>query len=191
MIRTCNIFITFLMVVLALPIVTEAADKPDFKDFKIIADRNIFDSERTPSQEGSHRTRVVLRDPEEFRLVGVMISGKNSTAFFDSSRSDYKGQWKCGDIIAGFKIKIIRTGGLLLEKDSRRIIMPVGMAMKKNEQNVWELSKSVTVSKPTELASSFTQDAKGKAEREVKGSDASGSDILKKLMERRNQEVGK
>jgi hypothetical protein len=191
--RTCIIFITLLVAVLSLPVATEAADKSDFKDFKIVANRNIFDSERTPSQEGDPRPRAVPKDPpEEFRLVGVMISGKNSTAFFDGSRSDYKGQWKRGDIIAGFKIRIIRTSGLLLEKDSRRMVMTVASVMKKNDQNGWELSKSAThVSKSPEPASSSPQDAKGGVKVEVKGSEASGSDILKKLIERRRQEVEK
>ncbi|MCX7000771.1 MAG: hypothetical protein NT106_10840 [Candidatus Sumerlaeota bacterium] len=191
--RTCIIFITLLVAVLSLPVATEAADKSDFKDFKIVANRNIFDSERTPSQEGSPRPQAVPKDPpEEFRLVGVMISGKDSTAFFDGSRSDYKGQWKRGDIIAGFKIRIIRTSGLLLEKDSRRMVMTVASVMKKNDQNRWELSKSAThVSKPPEPASSSPQDVKGGAKGEVKGSEAGGGDILKKLMERRKKEVEK
>jgi hypothetical protein len=191
--RTCIIFITLLVAVLFFPVATEAADKPDFKDFNIVANRNIFDSERTPSQEGSHRPRNVPKDPpEEFRLVGVMINGKDSTAFFDGSRSDYKGQWKRGDIIAGFKIRIIRTGGLLLEKDSRRVVMPVATVMKKDEQNGWQLSKSATnVAKPPEPASSSPQDAKGEAKGAVKGPEAGGGDILKKLMERRKKEVEK
>jgi hypothetical protein len=191
--RTCIIFITLLMAVLSFPVATEAADKPDFKDFKIVLSRNIFDSERTPSQEGTPGQRAVPKDPpEEFRLVGVMINGKDSTAFFDGSRSDYKGQWKRGDIIAGFKIRNIRTAGLILEKESRRMAMPVASVMKKNDQNGWELSKSATyVSKPPETTSSSSQDAKGGAKGEVKGSEASGSDILKKLMERRRKEAEK
>lgn len=178
-------FIIFAIALAALGMrapAAEASAKEVFKDFKIITDRNIFNSERSGDRrESSRQQRSARSTPEEFRLVGVMLNGEDATAFFEGSRSDYGGQWKKGDRIAGFKITAIRTDGVTLEKDAKRTELPVASAMKSSEEGVWELTKSTT---------EYARPSQSSPAAQSSGDSGGGSDdVLKRLMERRRQEV--
>lgn len=161
----------------------ESPAKEAYKDFKIVADRNIFNSERSGDRRESPRQqRTVRAAPDEFRLVGVMLNGEDATAFFEGSRSDYGGQWKKGDLIAGFKIIDVRTDGVTLEKDAKHTQLPMASAMKSSEEGVWNLTKSTgEFARPSSESSSAAQGSSD--------SDGDSGEVLKRLMERRRREV--
>jgi hypothetical protein len=79
----------------------------DYSSFKIIADRNIFNLNRSArSARGGGGARKQTK-VETISLVGTLFSEKGRLAFFDSSSSQYKKVLKPADTIAGFKIKDI------------------------------------------------------------------------------------
>lgn len=158
----------------------QTREKQGFKEFRIILERNIFDPDRKAPQKDFKPPASEETTPrEQIGLLGVFFNGKESTIFFEGSQSSYNGEWKPGDVIAGFRIEKARTNGLVLEKNGRKINLSVGSVMTKTNREDWQISASPLNSiKSQEKESATKTDTK----------DESANDILQKLMERRRQE---
>jgi len=160
---------------------TNAVARPDYQSFKIITDRNIFDpnrSSRGPRRtEGPRPARI-----ESFALVGTMSYENGTYAFFDGTGSSYRKGVKAGETIAGFKIADISSDRVKLESNGHEIELNVGMQMKKQDEGEWQLSgraESFGTPSPATTVTEKTDSASGGEE----------SDVLKKLMQKREQEL--
>jgi len=177
---------TILVLLLATAIIgraqsTNAAVRLDYQSFKIITDRNIFDPNRSSRAsrrtEGTRPARI-----ESFALVGTMSYENGTYAFFDGTGSSYRKGVKAGETIAGFKIADISADGVKLQTNGHEIELNVGMQMKKQDEGEWQLSgraESFATSSPATTASEKPDSASGGEE----------SDVLKKLMQKREQEL--
>ena len=140
----------------------------------MIWERNIFNPNRSP---GSRRI-VSASEPgkttrtESFTLVGTMSYEKGRFAFFESSSSQYQKVLEVSGAIAGYKIADITPARVKLESTNGQTIeLPVGMQMKKEEAGEWGLASRAESSPKTEVP--------GEA-----------SEVLKRLMQKREQEGG-
>jgi len=160
---------------------TNAVARPDYQSFKIITDRNIFDPNRSSGSprrtEGPRPARV-----ESFALVGTMSYENGTYAFFDGTSSSYRKAIKTGDMIAGYKVTDISPDRVKLETNGQQIELSVGVQMRKQDEGVWQLAgraESFGTSSPATAATEKTESASGGEE----------SDVLKKLMQKREQEL--
>ena len=161
---------------------TNAIARPDYQSFKIITDRNIFDPNRSSRSsrnrtEGPRPARV-----ESFALVGTMSYENGTYAFFDGTGSSYRKAIKTGDTIAGYKVADISADRVKLETNGQQIELSVGVQMRKQDEGEWQLAgraESFEASSPATAATEKTDGASGGEE----------SDVLKKLMQKREQEL--
>ena len=119
---------------------TNTVTPPDYQSFKIIADRNIFDPNRSSR---SSRTRTEGPQParvESFALVGTMSYQNGTYAFFDGTGSSYRKAVKTGDTIAGHKVADISADRVTLEANGQQIELSVGVQMKKQDEGEWQLA---------------------------------------------------
>lgn len=160
----------------------QTSDKQSFEEFRIIRERNIFDPlRREPQKEVRTPPRDETTPPEQIRLLGVFLNGREAAIFFEGSQSSYNGEWKRGDIIAGFRIGEVQTNGVVLENKGQKIDLSVGSGMTKNDMDEWKIGVSQSYSaKAPEREKTTSSDTKNEGE----------NDILKKLMEKRRQETG-
>ena len=162
-------------------------DEYSYEAFKLINDRNIFSPSRTRSSSREEiRERPKKARIDKFALVGTMIYFKGTFAFFDGSESSYRKSLKVGEKVAGFEVKAIAQDGATLLVGTNAISLKVGAGMQREEEG-----EGQQTSNPGgfEVASS-----KGdKSEKSDSGStDSSGggeSDILKRLLEKREKEL--
>lgn len=153
----------------------------DFPAFKIITERNIFDPTRSPSSarrsDAPKPSRVV-----SFALVGTLTYEKGTFAFFDGSGSEFRRALKLSDTIAGYKVTGISSHGVELEAEGKRIELAVGMQMKRQDEGEWRaagVAETLVTPAPATVASGEkTEDTSGGEE----------SDVVKKLMQKREQE---
>jgi hypothetical protein len=144
-----------------------------FDAFKVIAQRNIFDPNRTragtvrPPTERPRRT-------EAFALKGIIAYEKGDFAFFDGTSSDYRKSVKTGDNFAGYKVVGVAPGQVTLEADGKKVEMPVGSQMKRAEGDEWKMSAH---------ADSFETSG---SPRESSGSRESRSDVRTDSRDREN-----
>ena len=160
----------------------------DYAAFKIVVDRNIFDPNRYPHRPGEVRVASKPRSVDSLTLVGTMSYEKGTFAFFDGTSSDYKKALKLTDSIAGYKVTNIAANGVKLASGTNELELSVGAHLRREEDGPWLLAgqsrfyAATTPSASTNAATSTT----------TTGSDtASGgaeSDILKRLMQKREKE---
>ena len=164
---------------------TNADARPDIQAFRIITERNIFNPNRSARRERTRtepeaETRVKI---ESVALLGTMNYEKGWLAFFDGSDPDYRKALRPGDIIADHKIHEIAPNYVKLERGTNQPIdLRVGSQMKKREDGPWEISDRIetTVASTASTVSSPDTNA----------SDGE-SDVIKRLMQQREQELQK
>jgi hypothetical protein len=136
---------------------TNAPSRLDFSAFKIISDRNIFNTRRSPRYVPSTEPRVTRsrsRTADAFALVGTMRYEKGPYAFFDGTRSDYKKVLKPDDTIAGFKVTHIMPTSVKLESATNQIELRVGMQLRHEEEGGWITSERPESAEPSPGSSS-------------------------------------
>ncbi|MBE0544335.1 MAG: hypothetical protein IH623_23590 [Verrucomicrobia bacterium] len=193
----------------APPRVEAAPSRLDEAAFRLIAERNIFNANRSG---GTVRPATPTRRPttvETFALVGTMAYEKGTFAFFEGSRSEFTKVLKADGIIAGHKLLNIQANSVKLEADGKQIELPVGSQMRREDEGAWQVSETRG---GIALAASASSDSANRSGRSERGGDASRSrrsdgsesgrppaatnptssadeaEILKRLMERRERE---
>jgi hypothetical protein len=152
-----------------------------FSAFQVISQKNIFNLNRTGRRVGRGRTQ---QGGEAFSLVGTMSYDKGTFAFFDGTGSEYKKVLQDSGAIAGYKVVEITPTSVKLEAGGKQVTMRVGTQMRREDRGSWQLVAS------SELPQPSVEDAA------VTASDTSSSsssdepnDVLKRLMQRREQEL--
>jgi hypothetical protein len=118
---------------------TNAPRRLDYSDFKLIPDRNIFNTRRYARSAGASERRDSRRVSrvEAFTLVGTMNYEKGPLAFFDSSRSDYRKAAQPGDSIGEFKVTDIDLNQVRLVAGTNNIELAVGKQMRREDEGNW------------------------------------------------------
>lgn len=156
----------------------------ELSSFKIISERNIFNANRSSRSVRTNGPGQKPAQVESFSLVGTLISDKGIFAFFDGSSSGYKKALKAGEGIASYTIKEINSAGVKLETGGKETDLGVGMQMRRQDEGPW-----LVVTEPGSYASVPRPPAAG--ESEDAASNGEVSDVLKKLMQKREQELNK
>ncbi len=196
-----------LLLLLGAPLAMEAQDANppsgrDYSAFRIIAERNIFNPNRSDRSGRSPRAASESRvATPSFALVGTMCYAKGRFAFFDGSSSEYRKALEPAGSIAGYKIAAITPGHVKLEStNGQPVELAVGMQMKKQDEGDWlpvaGAESSRNPGHPSAAAGSpdATLAADGKTETaEATDADPAGpaDEVLKKLMQKREQELNK
>jgi hypothetical protein len=147
----------------------------DYANFRIVADRNIFNPNRYPA----YRPSAPERQFDSFSLVGTMSYEKGTFAFFSGSRSQYQKALKPDDSIAGYKVAAISENSVKLAQGTNQVELRMGMQMRREENGPWRVSGSQS------YAAAPASNPAAASESVPAGP---GSDILKRLMQRREQE---
>jgi hypothetical protein len=184
---------------------TDDSTNTDFSAFQVIPQKNIFNPNRYPNEPLNSNPQASQQVPE-FTLVGTMSYRKGMFAFFNGTDPDYQKALQEGGAIAGFTItNISLTGVGLLSTNSSTNLM-VGQSMQL-VGDTWMLNDNGMTYSGITSASSFRE---GMGSRRHRGnregassneqaapdsevapapsSDLSGNDVLKRLMQQRQQE---
>lgn len=196
----------------ALSVRAQQTAPPDATDFpaftRFISDRNIFDPSRRPRAVRTEAPPPPAPKPRpavtpSFSLVGTMDYGKGVFAFFDGTSTGYRKSVQSDGEIAGYKVaEILPTGVTLVAPDNQRVAMKVGMQMRQETDDKWELSTAIvpvvvdaaaqsyagSTSSGRSSSSTTRSSATGSPER-AGGSPAEVNDVLKRLMELREKEM--
>jgi hypothetical protein len=165
---------------------TSAPARLDLQSFRIISERNIFNPNRSArrressrsEREAERRARV-----DSIALLGTMNYEKGWFAFFDGSSGDYRKTLQPGDNIAGYKVAEIAPNHIKLEPTSTNnlpVELRVGSQLRRQEDGPWEVSERLETFTAS-VATSSTET----------NSSAGETDIIKRLMQQREQELQK
>ncbi|MBN2505450.1 MAG: hypothetical protein JXQ71_02025 [Verrucomicrobia bacterium] len=151
--------VAFLLLLSALLLPAAAQDATastpaDYSSFRIIAERNIFNANRSgrtirPSPETSRPRRV-----DAITLVGTMDYRKGLFAFFNGTSPEFRQILPPGHSIAGYKIAAVTSGSVQLQSETNALTLKVGMQLHREDQGPWTIRESTqefvsTRSEPT------------------------------------------
>jgi hypothetical protein len=157
----------------------------DYANFKVIVDRNIFDPNRFARGPG-RGPRPAPKIVDALTLKGTMTYEKGTFAFFVETGSDYKERGlKLNDVIAGHKVANITPDSVILAAGTNQVELKVGMQLRREEDGPWELAGLAGSYAPSSTSTSTNALASTGSDGAASAAD---SDIIKKLMQRRNSE---
>lgn len=150
----------------------------DYAAFKVIIERNIFDATRSAR---SNRTAGEPHKPnrvDTITLVGILSYEKGPYAFFDGSSAEYKKVLEPGKSIAGYRLAEITSNAVELESGTNKVRLQIGMKMRR-EDGEWRVTESGGAPAEPETSSAGPSSDSSSEE----------SDIVKRMMQQREQEL--
>ena len=163
-----------------------AASPSDDSAFRIISERNIFNANRSGGQ-----VRLSSRRParvEGFTLVGTMAYAKGAFAFFDGTSSEFTKVLKTDGVIAGHKVVDILTDAVKLEADGKILELPIGSAMRREDEGTWHQGEGLAGNGGSASNRDGDSSNRSSPSPTSSGPSAEASEILKRLMERREKD---
>lgn len=176
---------------------TNDSTATDFSSFQIIPQRNIFNPNRYPIRSGYRPPRIISPGTPTFSLAGTMSYRKGMFAFFSGTSSDYEKALQVGGNIAGFTVtKIDLDGAQLQTTNGKAIAMKVGAAMQQENggwllrsPGDWEAPSTTETEIDNSSPASATTPAASSNSSPSPSPDLGGNDVLKRLMQQRQQEL--
>jgi hypothetical protein len=178
----------------------QSNDVPGDSDYStfahFITQRNIFNPDRYPHYAYSPRPRQHTRNSAPaFTLVGTMSYQKGTFAFFSGNSDEFKKILPLFGQIAGYAVtEITPTGAKLQGADKKEIQLQIGDQMRE-ENNGWQLepmsdaaANSGAAESPEAGGNNSSPGAAGDSSTVAPSAAVSQNDILKRLMEKREQE---
>tara|TARA_B100001971_G_C18117144_1_gene497467 strand:- start:148 stop:879 length:732 start_codon:yes stop_codon:yes gene_type:complete len=175
------------------------------QDFDILHTNNIFDPNRKPYRPDRKR-----QDPkpepqiDAFTVIGLMAYADRQIAVLSGSSSEYSGTFKLNDQIDNLKLISLDDKAVSFAEGEATFSVDIGTSLRRVDGGAWkESSERVrTASKSSSSRSEYSsrgttrsdenkdsaKDSEGKEE-ESDGATDSEAELLRKMMERRRQEV--
>ena len=159
---------------------------------RFITERNIFDPSRySHSAPTSYRPRV-SRSAPTFTLVGTMSYEKGMFAFFDGNNSDLRKVLYPSDTngIAGFIVSEITLTGVKLQTADKKqtVQMKIGEMMRQ-EGSEWQVAGRGELPPSTAESTAPADQGSSPDAGSAPSSASEPNDVLKKLMQQREQEL--
>ena len=151
-----------------------------FSDYEIVAQRNIFD----PNRSGSRRDRNSGENSgpvaDQVQLVGTWLTNRQVVAFIEGNRPGYTGTPSLGASFEGYRFADITTEHVVLVKGDNRIVWPVGQRIERNGKGEWHLAGASAAPMQPATAAPATAE-----------SESTAKDLLQLMRERRQREMNK
>ena len=176
------------------------------QDFDILHINKIFDPNRKPYQPDRKRQEP---EPEPqidaFTVIGLMAYADRQIAVLSGSSSEYSGAFKLNDRIDNLKLISLSDKAVLFAEGEATFNVDIGTSLRRVDGGAWkESSERVrTASKSSSSRSQYSSrgttrsdenkdSAKGSEDKEDESDSSADSEaeLLRKMMERRRQEIG-
>ena len=165
----------------------------DYSSFsRFITERNIFNPNRYSHTVARNYHPPVSRSAPAFTLVGTMSYEKGMFAFFDVNSSDLRKVLYQPDTngIAGYTVAEITLTGVKLQSADKKqsVRMKIGEMMRQ-EGNEWQPAGRGEPAAITEEGATTAAEGPSTDAGSAPGSASEPNDVLKKLMQLREQEL--
>ena len=189
--KSAKLMIVFLMMASGMSLAAEdlPTTRNTYDKYKVIYERNVFSKDRLPPrppQPSSRQTRTTtVLSIYVLRGIAAEAGREHKFAFVEEQISGETNMAKIGTAILGGQIKDIQMNYVLFEEDGKTRKIRVG-----EEFGKASLTKIADVTEPAD-ANETAGDVVPKVEKTDESTPAADeNDVLKKLMERRQRELG-
>jgi hypothetical protein len=172
-----------------VPAGAAAAASPanSFEPFAVIAERNIFNPNRT----GRTRTTPEEKPPrvDEITLVGTMEYEKGRIAFFESTDAAFRKTAKEGDAVADFTVQRIAADGVDLTRGEAVTALRVAQQLRRPEGGEWTVTSVAVDAGRREGGAGSARADRGNEPAGGPAIPADASEVLKRLMRQREKQL--
>lgn len=173
------------------PMQTNAQGQLEYRTFKIIYERNIFDASREGGIYAGPRHHTKVSKVDYFKLLGTIRYEKGRYAFFNGSDSDFHKTLQITQNIAEYKILEIGYNSIkLAPTNGAPFELKVGMQMKRVDSGPWSEAAASESFAPAPPSNSSSETA-DRSSNTPSGSNATENEVMKRLMQKRQQELSK
>ena len=173
-----------------------ASGNSEFCQFRIVIQRNIFNPNRRKPVE----RREVVPPPappqiDQITLIGTLISEPTAFAFFAGSSPEFNSVAKRGEAVAGYTLAEIHSRGITLRDATQTLELKVSEGLERRDGGVWYTAASPFTARSSVPRSSsrsstpVSQVDSAQTKSESPGN--SNEDLMKRMMEKRRQELEK
>lgn len=157
-----------------------------FESFALIAERNIFN----PNRVGRTRANPDAPAPrtDQIALVGTVERGTSLVAVFDGSDPVWRKSLAVGESVGDFKVVRITSAGADLERDGKPVSLLVSHSLRRPEGGDWTVAKPPADVPP---AGGLIGPRPGDTSAAPAEIPANASEVLKRLMKQREQQLKK
>lgn len=163
----------------------QAARQKSYEDYKVIYERNMFSKDRRPPLEEQQRRVRTTQVLAIYVLRGIAAQKNERVAFIEEQVSGQTLKAQVGTEVLNGQITEIGPDRVTFEENGLTRYISVGGEFGKTESTVMS---TATGEEPQEAASTQTQPQTQQPA--ATGSSGDEGDILRKLMERRQSELG-
>lgn len=164
--------------------VSTVAPSAAFDTFRLVADRNIFNPNRTGRREGAGEEPPPRVDA--ISLVGTMEYDRGVRAFFDGSDPAFRKALRVGESVDKFKVTRIAPSAVDLERDGKPLTMSVGQQLRRPAGEDWALVGEDVARREAEARAAAAARIDPTAAPAIP---ANVDAVTRKLMERRQKEL--
>ncbi len=168
----------------------KVAPNVGFDAFQIVIERNIFNPNRSGRSRAAPEEKAVRTD--ELSLVGVVQYGQEKIAVFDGSEPAFRKGYREGETVADFRIAGITADGIQLVQDSRKIPLKVAQQLRRIEGGDWKVTANQSARVDPRAGAANGSVTSGRAaEPAPVGIPSDASEVLKRLMQKREKQLKK
>ena len=174
----------------------QAAEKvADFDAFRLLRTKNMFDPNRRPArtETASAPRPAPVRENKSssLSLTGTMVTEGKTLAFFTGTRADYSKVLSVGDTIADCKITAIRPAEVEMERGGKPGVLAVGhqLQIEGAPSDVAAVEPAAAPATGAPPADPAAPASAGPTVAPAPSNDK--SDVLRRMMERREKEMNK
>jgi len=166
----------------------------DMNSFDVVVKMNIFDPERgTPAPRPRPPVEAPPPRPERIALKGTLVEKEKAHAFLDGTNSEFRKVAELNAQVAEFTVKEIASTHVVLVQGEKEFKVMVGDELEKPFEGEWAIISTGGQGGFSSGASMGRASASGSS----RGSSSSPpldegamSDVMKRLLERRKQQMG-
>jgi hypothetical protein len=162
------------------------APTASYEAFRTIADRNIFNPNRTGRRERGNDEPTARLDTITF--VGTMESDHGRLAFFDGSDSSFRKALRVGESVDKFKVAKIGATSVELEREGKPLAVGLGQQLRRPEGADWNLVGADIAGREREAMAKAADSAKPDPTA-APVIPANASDAVRRLMEARAKQL--
>jgi hypothetical protein len=160
-----------------------------FETFRTIAEHNIFDPNRV-GRSRTVRTEAARPTDDVISLVGTMDSGDGILAFFDSPLPKFKKVVHVGETLADYTVTKITPQAVELTRAGKALSLQVAQQLRRPVGEDWTVAATEPTRADARAAPSPDAAASGTDNSSPSPSaPADASDLVKRLMERRQNQL--
>ncbi len=187
-----NVAANFLAALLLFAGAQAVEKAPGFDTFRLMRTRNMFDPGRRPARTDTASAARTVAAPQSrnstLSLTGTMVTDGKTLAFFNGTRSDYAKVLAVGGAVADCKITAIHPTQVEIERGGKASVLAVG------QQLVIEGAPS-DAPPPEPAPATAAEPAPGAAPGDpaapAPAVSNDKSEVLRRMMERREKEMNK